>query len=107
MSQVLLDEALSMHGQGRLAEAERLYERALASTPSLKDARHMLGVLRAQQGRHQEALSLIASVVAANPSDVLAFVNLGNVLNALGRWPEALENYDRALAEAELISALP
>ena len=100
MSQVLLDEALSMHGQGRLAEAERLYERALASTPSLKDARHMLGVLRAQQGRHQEALDLIAPVVAANPSDVLASVNLGNVLNALGRWPEAIESYDRALALA-------
>jgi tetratricopeptide (TPR) repeat protein len=100
MSQVLLDEALSMHGQGRLAEAERLYEQALASTPSLKDARHMLGVLRAQQGRHQEALGLIAPVVAANPSDLLASVNLGNVLNALGRWLEALENYDRALALA-------
>lgn len=100
MSQVLLDEALSMHCQGRLAEAERLYEQALASTPSLKDARHMLGVLRAQQGRHQEALALIAPVVATNPSDVLASVNLGNVLNALGCRPEALENYDRALALA-------
>ena len=100
MSHVLLDEALSLHGQGRLAEAERLYEQALASTPSLKDARHMLGVLRAQQGRHREALALIAPVVATNPSDVLASVNLGNVLNALGRWPEALESYDRALGLA-------
>jgi tetratricopeptide (TPR) repeat protein len=96
----LLDEAVSLHGQGRLAEAERLYEQVLAANPGLMDARHMLGVLRAQQGRSQEALDLIAPVAAANPRDALALANLGNVLNALHRRQEALQAFDRALTLA-------
>jgi tetratricopeptide (TPR) repeat protein len=96
----LLDQAVSLHGQGRLAEAERLYEQALAENPDLMDARHMLGVLRAQQGRNQDALDLIAPVAAANPRDALALANLGNVLNALHRRQEALQAFDRTLALA-------
>jgi tetratricopeptide (TPR) repeat protein len=96
----LLDQAVGLHGQGRLAEAERLYEQVLTANPDLADARHMLGVLRAQQGRAREAYDLIAPVVAANPRDALALTNLGNVLNDLHRRGEALENLDRALALA-------
>ncbi len=100
MSRILFDEALELHGQGRLAEAEHLYQEALAANPGLIDARHMLGVVRAQQGRNQEAFDFIAPVVAANPGNVLALVNLGNVLNALKRWAEALQNFDHVLALA-------
>jgi tetratricopeptide (TPR) repeat protein len=100
MSQFLLNQAVGLHGQGRLAEAERLYEQVLATTPGSIDARHMLAVLRAQQGRNQEAFDLIAPVVAARPQDVLALANLGNILNALKRREEALQNLDRALALA-------
>jgi tetratricopeptide (TPR) repeat protein len=100
MSGSLLEQALDLHGQGRLAEAERLYEQVLAANPNQAGARHMLGVLRAQQGRNQEALDLIAPVVAANPGDALALANFGNVLNALHRREEALQNLDRALALA-------
>jgi tetratricopeptide (TPR) repeat protein len=95
---VLLDQAVALHGQGRLDEAARLYEQILAANPNLMDARHMLGVVRAQQGRHQEAHELIALVVAANPNDALALANFGNVLVALERREEALAHYDRSLA---------
>ena len=100
MKQNLLAQAVDLHGQGRLTEAEKLYERVLAASPGLTGARHMLGVLRAQQGRNQEAFNLIAPVVAANPRDVLALANFGNVLSALHRWEEALQNFDLALALA-------
>jgi tetratricopeptide (TPR) repeat protein len=96
--QALLDQAVGLHGQGRLAEAERLYAQILAAAPDHADARHMLGVLRAQQGRPVEALELIAPVVAANPRNALALANIGNVLNALDRLKEALEAYNRSLA---------
>ncbi|HET7086295.1 MAG TPA: tetratricopeptide repeat protein [Rhizomicrobium sp.] len=94
----LLDQAVKLHGQGRLAEAEQLYRLILAANPGVMDARHMLGVLKAQQGHPQQAYELIAPVVAANPRDALALANLGNVLNDLGRANEALPAYDRALA---------
>src|SRR6201986_3221377 len=88
MSQSLLEQAVHCHGQGRLAEAERLYLQVLAANPALADARHMLGVLKAQQGLNREAHDLIAPVVAANPRDVLARTNFSNVLRALGRHDE-------------------
>ncbi|HWM61243.1 MAG TPA: tetratricopeptide repeat protein, partial [Rhizomicrobium sp.] len=91
--QTLLDQAVGLHGQGRLAEAERLYAQILAAAPDHADARHMLGVLRAQQGRNAEALDLIAPVVAARPRDGLAMANYGNVLNALGRREEAIHYF--------------
>ncbi|HWY63872.1 MAG TPA: tetratricopeptide repeat-containing glycosyltransferase family protein [Rhizomicrobium sp.] len=96
--QDLLQQAVTLHGQGRLDEAERIYNRILAANPNLMDARHMLGVLKAQQRRPQEAYDLIAPVVQANPRDALALANLGNVLNDLERLDEALDAYDRALA---------
>jgi tetratricopeptide (TPR) repeat protein len=96
--QTLLDQAVGLHGQGRLDEAEPLYLKILAVDPGHMDARHMLGVLRAQQGRNAEALELIAPVVAADPRNALALANLGNVLNSLERFAEALDAYDRSLA---------
>lgn len=94
----LLDQAVGLHGQGRLDEAARLYEQVLRANPDFMDARHMLGVVRAQQGRHDEAHALIAPVVAANPNDALVLANFGNVLVALERREEALAHYDRSLA---------
>ncbi|HMH66270.1 MAG TPA: tetratricopeptide repeat protein, partial [Rhizomicrobium sp.] len=94
----LLDEAVGLHGQGRLAEAAPLYLHILKCEPGHSDARHMLGVLRAQQGRNAEALELIAPIVAAEPHNALALANLGNVLNALERTENALQAYDRSVA---------
>jgi tetratricopeptide (TPR) repeat protein len=96
--QALLNQAVALHGQGRLEEAEPFYQQILAAVPGHADACHMLGVLRAQQGRHAEALELIAPVVADHPDNALAQANLGNVLNALGRYGEALEHFNQALA---------
>lgn len=96
--QDLLNQAVNLHGQGRLAEAEPLYRRILAADPGLMDARHMLGVLKAQQDRPGEAYDLIAPVVQANPNDALVLANFGNVLSALDRAAEALSAYDRSLA---------
>jgi tetratricopeptide (TPR) repeat protein len=92
MNRNLLDEAVDLHRQGNLDQAEQLYRRVLA------DASHMLGVLKAQQGQNKIALDLIAPVAAAYPRNVLALENLANVLRALQRYDEALNYFDAALA---------
>jgi len=48
--QALYEEALESHRRGELAAAEQLYRKLLAAAPASFAARHMLGVLRAQQG---------------------------------------------------------
>jgi protein O-GlcNAc transferase len=93
-----MQQAGAFHQRGALAEAERLYARILAAAPGSFAPRHMLGVLRAQQGRNAEALDLIATALTIQPRDVGALMNYGNILNLSGRFDEALASYDRALA---------
>ena len=98
--QDLFGQAAALHQRGQLVEAERLYQQILAGAPKAFAPLHMLGVLRAQQGRVEEACELIAAALKINPRDAGALANYGNVLTLLGRFQDALETYDRALAIA-------
>jgi len=90
-------QALSLHRQGRLAEAERLYRAALAQQPRQFEALHFLGVLRLQQGDAQEALALLRAAAEAKPHAAEVQPSLGAALAALGRHEEALALYDGIL----------
>ena len=52
----LYDHAMAAHRQGNLSEAESSYLRILAADPGNTPVHYSLGMLRAQQGRVQEAL---------------------------------------------------
>jgi predicted O-linked N-acetylglucosamine transferase (SPINDLY family) len=92
-----LRQAMSLHQQGRLPEAKKLYAKILKIDPDHFDALHLLGVLKHQQGDAPEALRLIAAALKTDATpDALS--NYGNVLCALNRHEEALASYDRALA---------
>ena len=56
-----LQQAVSLHQQGALDRAEALYRAILKVAADHFDALHLLGVLRQQQGRSQDALRLIAA----------------------------------------------
>ena len=51
----MAEQAIALHQQGNLAEAERLYLQLLEADPALFGPRYYLGVLRLQQGRNAEA----------------------------------------------------
>jgi tetratricopeptide (TPR) repeat protein len=97
--QTLYERALGSHKRGELANAERLYRQLLAAAPSSFSARHMLGVLKAQQGEIPQALELLAEAVALKPDAPDALFNYANVLKGAGRTDESLAAYDRALEE--------
>jgi tetratricopeptide (TPR) repeat protein len=108
--QDLFDQAVALHQRGELAPAERLYQQALLLEPKSFGPRHMLGVIRFQQGRHDEALGLIRGALDLNPNVAAAWVNLGHVQNAAGRPDEAAAAYGRAVAlqpaDAGILGAL-
>jgi tetratricopeptide (TPR) repeat protein len=95
--QSLYDQAVAAHRQGKLAEAEHFYLQILTTEPGSALVRYPLGLLRAQQGRPQEALDLIGSALLANPNSSEMLLNYGNVLLSLGRFVEALAIFTRAL----------
>lgn len=64
---------------GRIEEAVRQYERALALDPENREAANNLGGLRVEAGRYTEAIPLFKQVIAAFPKDARALGNLGTV----------------------------
>ena len=94
--QDLFDQAIALHQQDDLAGAERLYQQVLLMEPASFGPRHMLGVIRFQQGRNAEAIDLIAAALRQNPQVAAAWVNLGNVQAA--RAAERRAAYRGALA---------
>lgn len=93
-----IDEALVHHRAGRLADAEALYRRAIASETDAPEALRLLGIVRTQQGRHDEALALVSEAVKRDPGAAKGHATLGTVLHALFRHEEAIVSFDNALA---------
>ena len=73
----LLQEALLLHQQGNLDQAELRYTMVLAAHPKQFDAKHLLGVIRLQQGRNTEALDHISAALKLKPRSALALSRLG------------------------------
>ncbi len=92
------EEALACHQQGRLSEAERLYETVLEA-----DERHFgsvngLGLVRLQQGRFAEAMLLFRRATKIDRNCAEAHHHLAVALTGLGRPEEAIERFEKALA---------
>jgi len=95
-----MNEAMALHRQGRLRDAERIYARVLKAAPDDFDVLNLLGAVKAQLGHIGEAHRLFSAAVKVNPRAPQALVNLGQALHALKRDAEALDCFDKALALA-------
>ncbi|CCQ73959.1 tetratricopeptide repeat-containing sulfotransferase family protein [Magnetospira sp. QH-2] len=93
-----LQQALTLHQSGRVAEAEALYRRVLAKDPHQSHARHYLGVAAYQSGRLDEAELHIAEALRDDPGSAEAHTNLGLVLEAQGRSIKAIDEFRKALS---------
>ncbi len=97
MTATTLENAISLHREGRLEDAERVYRSVLVGEPRNTAALHLLGVIRHQQGRHDEALGLIGRAIAANPTKAVYHNNYGAALLSLERFAEAAASFHAAL----------
>ncbi len=96
-SQALLRRALDLHQRGESAAAERICRQTLRNEPANFAARHLLGIVLAEQRRNVEALQWIEAALELRPAAPSALVNRSGVLRALGRPDEALADIDRAI----------
>jgi Tfp pilus assembly protein PilF len=92
-----LQAALELHNKGLIAEAESVYLQILADDSKHPGALHLLGVIRQQQGRHEEALELIGRAIAVNPAKAVYHNNYGAALLSLQRFAEAQASFERAV----------
>ncbi len=93
-----IHSAISLHRQGRLREAERLYRAVLEVNESDFDCLHNLGLLHAQEARFEDAIRLLRAGARQDPRSPEAHNDLANVLAALERHDEAAAGFRIAIA---------
>jgi tetratricopeptide (TPR) repeat protein len=97
-AQAQVQQALALHQQGRLTEAEAAYQAVLEQQPGQFDALHFLGVIALQNGQTLRAIDLITQALARDRSNAFAYSNLASAYQKLGKYPEAIVRFERALA---------
>jgi predicted O-linked N-acetylglucosamine transferase (SPINDLY family) len=95
--QEALQRALPLHQAGRFAEAEPLYSQVLAADPNNYPALHLMGLMRWQQQRMDEALALMEKALKVQPGAPETLSNYAIALSSLGRNEDALAALDQAL----------
>ncbi|HEX4117310.1 MAG TPA: tetratricopeptide repeat protein [Rhizomicrobium sp.] len=98
-SRALFQQAMTLHSQGRLAEADAIYRRLLADAPADFQLQYRLALSLFQQQRHAEALAMINAALAFHPRQTEALMLRGTLLASSGRREEALADFDQVLKE--------
>ena len=93
-----LQTGLNLHREGRLDEAQAIYEAILTQNPAHVDALHLIGVIALQRGWHPIALAFIDQALIHDPDFADAHLNRANVLKAMGQPQDALTALDRVVA---------
>ncbi len=86
--------AISLHREGRLAEARELYGEVLARDPNSATAMQLMGLLEHQSGRSAEGLTLIDRAIAIDSGSAEFHSNRAAVLKGLGRVGDALASLE-------------
>ncbi|MBK3774075.1 tetratricopeptide repeat protein [Azospirillum brasilense] len=92
--------ALSLHAQGRPAEAEPHYRAVLAACPGLGGVWNNLGVALQEQGQPGAAEAAYREALRHRPEDAGIWKNLAVALESLGRTGEAETAYRAALSRS-------
>jgi tetratricopeptide (TPR) repeat protein len=82
---------------GRVNDAERSFQAALALDSKNEEARYGLGRLYSMQNRFPEAVEQFEATVRIDPKNYKAWDNLGVCFDSLGRDSDALRNFTKAL----------
>ena len=94
----MIDQAISLHQQGRLDEAAALYRKLLAQHPQDAAVLNLLGAVEIQRRHPDAAIAYLDRAIAINGNSAAAHCNRGVALQDLRRFEESLASYDRALA---------
>jgi predicted O-linked N-acetylglucosamine transferase (SPINDLY family) len=94
----LLNEAISHHRMGNLAQAAKLYQRVLRSTPAESNALKLLGIIELQTGNLGAAERLLTSAVKSNSDSADCHYYLGRVLLLKEDPRRARSHFERAVA---------
>lgn len=94
----LYNQAIALEDSGDSTGAMALYTRAIAIAPEFEMAYVNRSSIYADQKRNRSAIRDLKIAIKLDPSDWMAWNNLGNDLSAVGRYSRAVSAFNRALA---------
>lgn len=104
---LIYKQAVRLHQQGHLQQAQTLYRQVLAAHPGHFDSLHLLGVIALQTGSPEIGIELIRDAITLDSRVAAAHFNLGTALLQSRQVEQALASFDRALAlQPDHVSAL-
>jgi Flp pilus assembly protein TadD len=92
----LFPQAQQLHQQGNLVQAEQLYRQIIQNAPHYTEAKHLLGIVCSQQGRHTEGVQWILQAIQKQPAHPPYYNNLGLIYSKLNDWKAAANAYRAA-----------
>lgn len=92
------NEGITLHRNGHLADAQRIYDSILVAVPDHFDTLRMRGLLALQGNDFISGLRYLDAALKVNPDDARVLSNRGAALQGLDRLGEALNSYDRCIA---------
>jgi len=102
-----LQTAIQHHQNGRLPQAQALYQQILQADPNHPDALHLLGLIEHQQGNSATAIALIKQAITTRPADPAFHFNLGVLYLDLVQPNEAIACFRQTLLrQPESVDAL-
>jgi predicted O-linked N-acetylglucosamine transferase (SPINDLY family) len=90
--------ALMLHENGKLSEAETAYQEFIKNAPDHLGALLGLGKIALQSGKTEQALDIFAQVVNRHPNDATGLYYLAWAETKLNRFSSALSSFDRIIA---------
>ncbi len=97
MSQTF-NNAVQLHRQGNLDQAELIYRQILDEIPTHADSLHLLGVVAHQRGQFKRAAQLMQRAVALAPDAGAYYCNLAESLRMAGEISAAVATAQKATA---------
>lgn len=94
---LLFQQALGFHEQGRLNEAENIYRQILETAPNNPDILNLLGLIAQQKGLHAQAVDYFYQAIRLAPGHAPFHFNLALSLENDNKPAEALQSYQDAL----------
>ena len=97
-SYILLNKALEFHGQGELAQAQKLCSEIIDKDPTFAEAWNVLGVIALAISQPMAAINLFKQAVDLNEGNAGYLVNLAHALKHVSQFSMAEEFYRKAIS---------
>ena len=92
-----LQEGISLHQEGKLDQAELIYQQMLQVNPKNAEVLHLLGMIAYQVEKYDLAINLINQAIEIDNRQPVFFKSLGCILQERKKLREAIRAYQEAI----------